>query len=909
MLLLTTLISLALAQDAPPPDPPVEEPAPPPQVRILSTGAHGGIGSGQVQFSLYRRVMDGIGEEGGLAEVVSLRPVHGWLVRGSWAISARDRTLAGTLHAFRGEVSCDDPTPATRVRGARETLFIPGEQADMARALGLRSSAVSLRDCTADGVALQLIGPQHASLPTFELDQWETRLGLAWTLADGTALDSIGRPVDEGTRRFGVLRSARDEVDLFVSPGRFLDGVSSVRDGDLSLHRPTGLALLTDLAPAALVPGDTELAGGPEALLTEAPDLPWLASNWESDTPELRLPTFAVVESSGGVRVGLVGIVDPAIASRDPRFSKQGVRLTAAVPAARAAIAALRESEEPDVIVLLTAAPGDVLDRVRQGVEGVDVFLGDRDGDTRGLASLDVRLRTTTDEPQAGLSLPLGGAQITTAELSAGRLDHARVRPLPVPLTTPPDPETLARVTRVRAEVYPPLEDPLLPAPSPTSALTRDQLDKAVCEAILDETEADLALLPALPEAAPIPGTLTALLVADRVALPDQLEVHRVPGDRYAKLLDQAFGTVPITCGSPLGERFPKARGRPIDDDRVYTVVTTDRLRSSGTLDGLLSGARSPLLLDLPGTRTWDDAEGNPTSLRSTAVAALRRLRAKHGEALLDVLLARTAADKPPEWVLRVRQLSARVEAFQGVDDEAYAQVPETRATSPSSFTLGTAVDIAVEYGSARALWDLRGRTQFTRLRTAQGVQETADDAKLSSSVTLPGATVKTGPLSFRPFAEGLLDSELTPTETDAGVQNPRQADLSLTIGLSAPITGPLRALRIGALVLQDLAQTDKRAELGGRLEAQTRVLFGPRLVWTNQLDAFVYGNTPDQDASDLRFKVFLQSRLGLPLARWLDLAIFGDVFAFSGRVESTQAVGASATLGVGLDMGGVFGL
>ena len=114
----------------------------------------------------------------------------------------------------------------------------------------------------------------------------------------------------------------------------------------------------------------------------------------------------------------------------------------------------------------------------------------------------------------------------------------------------------------------------------------------------------------------------------------------------------------------------------------------------------------------------------------------------------------------------------------------------------------------------ARALWDLRGRTQFTRLRTAQGVQETADDAKLSSSVTLPGATVKTGPLSFRPFAEGLLDSELTPTETDAGVQNPRQADLSLTIGLSAPITGPLRALRIGALVLQDLAQTDKRAEL-----------------------------------------------------------------------------------------------
>jgi len=904
-MLISLLASLALAQDPPPPEP---VPDPGRQVRILSTGARGGIGSGAVRFTLQDRITSQVD----LPAIQALSPVHGWMVRGSWAMSAEDRLLDSTLAIFDAqEPSCGEPSEGTRIRAGSENLLLPGDRRELARQLGLRASPVSLRTCMAGDVAVRLVGPTHASLPTFELERWETRLALTWTLEDGTVVDSIGRPQAEGTRRFAVLRQARQQADLFIDPGRFLDGVSSVRDRDLSLHRPTGLALLEELDPAALVPGSTELAGGPSRLLEEAPDLPWTAANWsaqQDDAP--RVPTYLVTTTEQGVSVGIIGVIDPVIATRDPRFADEGVELTPPVPAVREALSAMTAQGRPDLIVVATSAKGAVLDELRTDIHGVDLFLGDRDADVRGLATLDVQLRTDLEgDGHPGVTLPLSGVQLTAAGLQDGRLRSARVVPVPIPLSVQPDPQTLARVTQVRAKVYPPLEDPLLPSPTPTTALTDQELEKAVCEAVLDETDADLALLPDLPEAPPIPGSLTALLVADRLALPDRVEIPRVPGDRYRKLLDQAFGTVPVVCGSPLGERFPRAKGRYLEDERIYTVVTTDRMRTAGALDGILSAARSPLLLDLPGTRPWTDDDGTHRSLRSTAVAALRRLRETHGDELLDELLGRSASDWKSQWLVRVRQLSARIEAYDGVDDEAYSQIPETRATSPSSLTLGTATDVALEYSSTRTIWDLRGRTQFTRLQTAEDVQETADDAKLSTSLTLPSASVQAGPLALRPFAEGLLDSEITPTETDAGVQNPRQADLSLTLGISTPITGPLRAFRVGVLVLQDLAQIDKRAELGARMEAQTRVIFGPRLIWTNQLDGFVYGNTPDQDASDLRFKVFLQSRLGLPLARWLDIAIFGDAFVFSGRVEETRRVSGSFTIGAGIDLGGVFEL
>ncbi|MFK7926546.1 MAG: hypothetical protein AB8H79_00040, partial [Myxococcota bacterium] len=347
-----------------------------------------------------------------------------------------------------------------------------------------------------------------------------------------------------------------------------------------------------------------------------------------------------------------------------------------------------------------------------------------------------------------------------------------------------------------------------------------------------------------------------------------------------------------------------------IEPDQVYRIVTTDRLRASTVLDPLLRGAGSPGVLDRSGHHPLTGPKGAPKTLRTAAMAAVHRLSEAHGDTLIEELVGRDKRPADPRWLARIRGVSMRIEGFQGVADEAYAQVPETLATSPSSFTLGTSADLALDYAARRVGWDVRVRHDYTRLRTADQVLETADDVKLSSSVNLPGLTTPAlAGVAFRPYSEGLFDSEWTPVEPTDGVEVPRQADLSLTLGLQATPKGWLRTLRLGMLVNQDLARPDKQAELGGRVEAQLSVPLGTSLKFTHQLDAFVYGNTPDQDASDLRFKGKLDSRLGLPLFRGLNVALYGGTFVFQGRVPETSALRASFTLGASLDLSGVFAL
>ena len=82
-----------------------------------------------------------------------------------------------------------------------------------------------------------------------------------------------------------------------------MDGNSSVRDDALSLHRPIGFQMLKRLNPAALVPGQTELAGERHQFLAEAraAGLPYLATNWTTNREDLQLPTVLehTVESVG----------------------------------------------------------------------------------------------------------------------------------------------------------------------------------------------------------------------------------------------------------------------------------------------------------------------------------------------------------------------------------------------------------------------------------------------------------------------------------------------------------------------------------------------------------------------------------------------------------------------------------
>ena len=67
-------------------------------------------------------------------------------------------------------------------------------------------------------------------------------------------------------------------------------------------------------------------------------------------------------------------------------------------------------------------------------------------------------------------------------------------------------------------------------------------------------------------------------------------------------------------------------------------------------------------------------------------------------------------------WVARVRRVALNIERFKGAEDPAYESIPETLATSDSSFTLGGQLDVAADYSSRLLLSDVRLRTSYTRL-------------------------------------------------------------------------------------------------------------------------------------------------------------------------------------------------
>jgi len=160
------------------------------------------------------------------------------------------------------------------------------------------------------------------------------------------------------------------------------------------------------------------------------------------------------------------------------------------------------------------------------------------------------------------------------------------------------------------------------------------------------------------------------------------------------------------------------------------------------------------------------------------------------------------------------------------------------------------------------------------------------------------------------PYTEVLYDSEYTATQDPDGGLNPVQSDLSLTLGLSSRPWGFLRLVRFGGFGNKDVARwTQKATEYGGKLEWEGLATVGRRVRWSTHGDVVVYADTPDDDASDLRFRAFGESRLSVPLVGHLNLDVYAQGFGLQGRVQDNDELGLSWTVGAAMDMRGVFEL
>ena len=203
------------------------------------------------------------------------------------------------------------------------------------------------------------------------------------------------------------------------------------------------------------------------------------------------------------------------------------------------------------------------------------------------------------------------------------------------------------------------------------------------------------------------------------------------------------------------------------------------------------------------------------------------------------------------------------------------------------------------------------------------------DDWQLSTTWTAAGVLIPpTGQVQATPYTELRFDSEYTPLDNPLFNQDdpddpanlglepllPRQADLSLALGLASRPVGPVRVLRLGGFANRALNQIEEKpTEYGGRLEVEALQSLGPALRWSFVGDLQVFADTPLDDETDLRFRAFGESRLALPLARYLDVALFAQGFALQRRYDPDPSVdlpvGSTWNVGAAVQSTGAFRL
>lgn len=905
-------------------------PAPPPategKLRIVYTGGAGGIGSGRYDFGIARRLTRRIVKDGG--RLVDATPYHGAMAHGVHVMLAEDRRIASLVRLFdQGWIRCADPTPARSIRTTKTRMLVDGTKVPASIEALPGQMAITPYEkwrCTAAGGATAfLYGPAGNPLPTetLTLGEMELRLGLHLVFTDsssvGVDLDVVGVPADDPARRYRALRSLVEGSDvLYADAGSFVDGASTVVDGELSLHRPLGFRMLEGLRPSALAPGETELVGGAVNFVKEVREhrLPYVATNWVTEDETLALPPVVwarIATELGPARVAFLGAIDPAISTQVPRLAEEGVTLSDPLQALEAEVLRLQTSTAPpDLIVVLTSARWQIYEQIQSELRGIDLVMGETSPIENRMASAEIALSPTNSRDRLSANImPLfevGVTELSLVRASNGRMMVKKITIEPHRLieSLEPDAEVMARVTQVRARTYPALDRPLVRPPGDLAdPLSRGLWSRLVCESVKLRTGADVVLLPELPPLVDVLGPQTELMAVNGLSGFDRLEVHQISGRKLIDVLRDAPDVTPVACGGQIGVRAPQIRGRTIEDGRVYRVVSTDRARLGG-LGNVLAGGYGVRLLDARHFTPLLDDEGHRLSLRSAVLGTLREARDEAGTetAPVEALLKPSETTKSSLYLLRANRASLSVSSFKRAD-QRLPDVKESRANASSSLAVGIDVDLQMVLDLTSVTSEVRALARYAQTTVFDEPEvetEQADDARFSTALTVPALRTGVGPVGFLPYGEVSFDTEVTPINDTAN----RQAALFFTSGLAFDGVPTVTLMRVGASVGRDYS-LDLPYAFSLRTEVESNITFGYDLALKLRAAGDWFAPTDGDTTANLRFGYTLEGRLALPLARWLNLSAFAQTFLFRGALVTD--VELSHTLGLALDVSGAF--
>jgi hypothetical protein len=638
--------------------------------------------------------------------------------------------------------------------------------------------------------------------------------------------------------------------------------------------------------------------------------LPYINSNLKQGEDYVFEP-YAIkniaVSDVENVDILFISVVDPSI--QQTVLAGEKVEVLDPVKAIWTVIEDVEKSgEHYDLTVVLTTAGSTVLRDIRERGPSLDLLIGDA-----SLATFKVKERTfimnreQTYYNAAPVTFPTDGLQQVELTVENGQLLEIHHETIEILESDPILPELTKAVFDVRTPLYISQNAPLITmgTRSWSDTISGNEWEQSVCHIVQQQSHGDSILLPHVSTPKHY-GDMTIKQVGDTLKGRDTLKVFWLPGSQYSTFLQKTVGLDMVSCGVSPTLGTPKPRGVSVDKHLLYSIVTTESALQQYNLEPLLKGSVN--------RRLKHSTDGS--NLREYVLSALQTYQDNTGELTPISNLLQTPDVMPTHQVLfKINDVSFTTENFSSPQQSALSAVPESMINNPSSSTIGGAVDVSLEYIRPNLSGVLRSQNTYSSLTLTSvdgssetDSQEASDDMRQMLTMTYTKPNWNTGPLGWKPFGEILYDSEWTPLELEDGSVASRQSDLSFTGGLSANPYKGFKTLKIGMMVNRDMAQLEEKpSEYAGSLQLNTSSKVLNTFIWTNEGTTLFYGKTPEDDASDLRWRAYLKTKFTLPVTRTIGVSLHGTGLGVQGRSEENNVVGFGWNTAVSIDLLGSF--
>ena len=887
---------------------------------FLYTGNLKGFAGNQYPFS-FQAELSYVDDQ---FSTTNLQSFRGLLTQEQWVIHAPDFSSKGVLDFLQGSnISCEKTQSVMAWRKRGNILLTSNNIEHITRKLGPPLQYIEQKCSNEQKKEILLFHPATVtSLPKFDLKHFSFRRGASIDFTQSTEQSQallVQEALFDLTRVQEHIATQKNNGYMYVDAGSFVDGWSNLPNEKLSLHRSNSYETLQELAPTALGIGTAELLDGAYTFFEEIKDknLPYIGTNWESDDPKLQLPksrTLSVSTSNGTKTIAFLSILDPDWVEELPALKEDKIRILDPIQAIKKEIESLYSMPNPPhLTLLLTTASSNTQERIRKYAHGVELMLGDPTLATFRVVSSKTTLKAYDPEHKgAPLTLPIDGLHELMIDFRNSAPSVIETKPVEIEDDTLPNQQTQRMVNSIRSKIYPKFSSAILvPEGKGMKAIfSPTEWESILCESIRYTTNADSVMLRHLPNPPNMPGIISELTLLEALGSYDTLESHRLTGAKLKTLFGKTKNINPVQCGAHANSM--KAWGRSIENDKLYTIITTQKTRTQYDLDALFQSIGKRNIWDPQDTNILQDEEGNDQTSSLVILDSLKTLRQEKGvENIGRYLLKEFPKEKPPQTMIRIRKFGISTEQFGGMDNPKFSSIPDTLANTASSSSIGNALDIALDYSSLSYNQDLRFKTSFGTLNTGETEQEIQDDWNISSSISMPNIRLQPlGPIQWNMFTELLYDSEYTPTIQEDGSENPQQSDLSLSLGLTSLPIRWMKTVRISGFGNRDFSLPETpRYEFGAKLEWESKSSLHKNLLWTSSGDVRVYANSPEDNESDLRLRAWAETRLSLPLTRYLALSVYGQTLIIKGRVESNSDIGIATNIGLALDVLGIFSM